>query len=63
MLSFMEFIFDLSVSLDKRLYSGINNYIFCGVGWMGNFLVKLRDVSEGGLFTRHTNKVLVQMKT
>jgi hypothetical protein len=35
MLSVMEFIFDLFVSLDKRLYSDINNYIFYGVGWMG----------------------------
>ena len=31
-------------------------------GW-AIFLVKLRDVSESGLFTRHTNKVLVLMKT
>jgi len=49
--------------LDKRLYSDINNRIFYGVGGMDNSLVKLRDVSEGRLFTRHTNKVLVLMKT
>ena len=40
----------------QKAYSDINNYIFYGVGWMGNFVVKLRDVSEGRLFTRHTNK-------